>query len=472
MQPGDTTADQGSGDTVTAAAAAGDSDELTRLRAERDEARAALERERRGSQRQHGVRRVVVGLFVVVFALLLPVTVTATWAHRTVLDTNTYVQTVTPVAADPAVTAAVSRQITDQLYLALDPQAVIADALPPKAAFLAGPIANAARGQVQAAVDKVLNSDQFQQLWVQANRSAHARLVTVLRGDSKVLQTTDNQVVINLVPLVNEALKNSSGFVSGVVGKPVTLPAVTSDELPSVACEKISAALGRPLPPTCGQIALFPANRLTSAQRAVQWFDRAVLALLIVTPLTFLVAMLVSRRRRRTLLQLTLGAMLGLVIMRRALMWEQNQLIDTGRSANRAARTAIVDGVLTGFFDVSLWFLLAGLVIVVIALLTGPYRWAVALRGQTASVTRKTGALVTAAVSGTVTGARDAETVAWVRQRFEALRIGGIAVAVLLLLLLNVSFWGVLVIAALLAVYELWLYRLRAPETVTLPPSP
>ena len=56
------------------------------------------------------------------------------------LNTDSYVSTVAPLAKDPAVTAELARIATDQVFTALDPQPTIAAALPPKAAFLAGPI--------------------------------------------------------------------------------------------------------------------------------------------------------------------------------------------------------------------------------------------------------------------------------------------------------------------------------------------
>src|SRR3954449_3829094 len=155
--------------------------------------------------RNTGVRRVSVGILVVLFAILVPITFTVAWVHRTVLDTDTYVSTIAPIGSDPAVTAAASRNITNQIYAALDPQQIVADALPPKASFLAAPIANGAKGYVENGVNQILSSTQFQQLWVGANRFAHAQLVAVLRGDTKVLQTTDGNVELNLVPLLNAA---------------------------------------------------------------------------------------------------------------------------------------------------------------------------------------------------------------------------------------------------------------------------
>lgn len=446
--------------------------EVAKLREERDAARAALDRRGRRAAHRATARRWFVGFLVLVFAVLVPITVTSAWAHRTVLNTDAYVATIGPIAHDPAVTAAVSRQVTDQLYTTLHPQAIIEDALPPRARFLATPIANGAKGAIQQSVNTVVSSDQFQQLWVGANRFAHAQLVAVLHGDTTVLQTTNGAVVLNLVPLLNRALEQAQSFVSGVVNKPVKLPTLSGNELPAAACAKISAALDRPVPATCGQIPLFPAAKLKAAQRAVRAFDRLVLALLIVTPLIAVGALWLSRRRRRTLLQLTVGGMVGLIVVRRLLMWEQGRLVETGRPQNLEARKAILDQVLGGFYNLTWWILLAGLIIVALALITGPYRWAVAARTRTAAAGRKVGVLVSAAVRGSGVATENSATVAWIRRHHDLLAIAGVIVAPLLLIIFSVDFWGLVVILALLALFELGLYRLRPPRGISMPPHP
>jgi hypothetical protein len=426
----------------------------------------------RPRERRSPLRQGTAAVLVLLFALLLPLTLTVTWAHRTVLNNEAWIRTVTPIASDPAVTAAVSRQVTDQLYTTLDPQAVVAEALPPKAAFLAGPITNGARSYIQQAVDKLLQSDQFQQLWVSANATAHAQLVQVLRGHSEVVKSTNGTVVLNLVPLLSETLKNLEGFVSSVVGRPVSIPQLSSDEVPSAACAKLSLVLRRELPSTCGQVPLFPSNQLDTAQRAVRAFDRTTVALLVVTPLVAAGALAVSRRRRRTLLQLTIGAMLGLVVFRRSTMWLQDRLVATGKPENKAARSAIVNDVFDRFFTLSAWFLVAGAVVVLLALVTGPYAWAVTSRQRAAAVARTGAHLVSAGAGAATTRAGDEATVAWIRAHLDALRVGGVVVAVLLLLVVNVNLIGLLVLAGLLALYELWLSRLRPPTTITLPDVP
>lgn len=441
-------------------------EDIERLRSERDAAVAALDRQGRRDRRRSRIRRYIVGVLVVVFALLLPVTAVVGWAHNTVLNTDGWVRTVGPLASEPAVTAALSAEITSQAFTALDAQAEIAGALPPKAAFLAGPITNGVEGYVRTAVNNALNTEQFQAIWVQANRFAHQQLVDVLRGKSKALATTNGEVVLNLVPLLNAALQQVGPFISGLVGRPVTLPAISSNEVPASACQKISAALGRPVPDTCGQVALFPADKLDQARRLVQAFDRVTVLLIVLTPVVVGLALWISRRRRRTILQLTVGGVIGVVVVRRVLWWLESSLVATGKPENKAARQAIVSQLTHGFFTLTTWILVGLVVVFVFALLSGPYPWARSFR---ANLTRA-GATVGALAVATAGKARDERTVGWVRAHMSGMQIGGIAVAVVLMLILSVSFIGFLVIAALLAIYELWLRRLaraNRPPTET-----
>ncbi len=441
---------------------------MARLRAERDAAVAALDKQGRRRARRSRARQVSAALLVVVFAILLPVTITATWAHRTVVNTDAYVATITPIAASPEVQAAVSREVTNEIYAALKPQQIIASALPPKAAGLAGPLSNGVKGYLQEGITKILASPKFQQLWEAANRFAHAQLITVLNGDSKALQATNGQVVLNLVPLLNEALKNVQARASALLGKNITLPSISGNTIPAAACQKIATAIGRPLPATCGQIPLFPAAALVNAQRAFRAFSGAVLTLLIVTPLVFIGALWVSARRRRTLLQLAVGGMLGLVAVRRAVIWLQSDLAGHAKPANQAALSVITGQIFHGFFTVTMWFLIGGLILVVLALLSGPYRWAVAIRSWALRAGRAAGHLGSALAGHASSGT----TVGWIRRHLDLLRIGGAVAAALALLIFSVNWAGFLVIAALLALYEYGLHRLRPPEPAAPEPTP
>ncbi len=425
---------------------------------------AARHRWRRGQ-----IRRGVVGFLVGAFTLLLPVTFATAWGHNAVLDNDGWESIVNPIAADPVVQAAVGLAVTDQIFSALHPEQRVAAVLPPKAAFLAGPITNGMKGYVQGAVVKIVQSQQFQALWREANRFAHGQLVSVLEGKSKAVHTTDGKVVLDLVPVLNDTLQHLQGFVSGVVGKPVKLPTISGDELPSAACEKIAKALGRPLPTTCGQIVLFRASSLAQAQRAVRAFNRLVILLLVLTPVVAALALWLSPRKRRTLLQLSVGGLIGLVVERRLTSWQQAKLEAGGAPEYRAARAAIIGHVLHDFYFFSAWILVVLLVVFLAALVTGPYPWAQSLRARINPVVGTIGA----ATRSTVGGSRVDAITAWCRAHLDVLRVGGIAVALIVLLAASLSFVGIVIVVGLLVVYELALTRLghtaRPPHA---PPPP
>jgi hypothetical protein len=441
--------------------------ELARAEAERDAAVAALDQRGRRERRRARARRIVVGVLVVLFAILLPLTYVVTWAHRVVLTTSGFEKTVVPIGTDPAVTSAAAVAITNQIFTSLNPQQIVANALPPKAAFLAGPVTNAAKGYVQDAVTKSLQSSQFQVLWKQAVDFAHAQLLSVLNGNSKAVTTTNGQVVLNLVPLLNSALQSLEGFIAGVVGHPVNLPTISGNELPSTVCQRISTALNRPVPATCGQIPLFPADKLTQARHAVRLFNGIVVLLLILTPVVAILALWLSRRRRRTLLQLCVGGLLGLVVIRRVVNLLTNSLVDTGVPANKSARRAILSHLFHQYFSISRWLVLGIIIVFLAALISGPYPWAISLRRLAAHYGREGWNLVQA-IGGR---ARDDSTAAWVRSHVDLLRVLGVGVAVLLIIILPISWIGFLVIAVLLAAYQWWLYRLKqtipAPDGAT-----
>lgn len=446
--------------------------QIARLRAERDAALAALRQVRttegRRRSRRTLARRAGAVVLVVLFVILLPVTITTAWLHRTVLSTDGYLAAVAPIGTSPAVHAVVSRQVTDAAFAALEPEKVIAGALPPRAAPLAGPLSSGARSFLEESVTRFLGTAAFEQLWLSANRFAHAQLLGVLKGDTKVVSATNDQVVLNLVPMVGEALRRIQARTPALLDHKITVPEISGATIPPAACKKLGAALGRPVRPDCGQVPLVAASALTGAQRVYRAVHGLTALLLIVTPLVFAAALWASPRRRRTLLQLTIGGMAGLIVIRRLLYGVQSGLLGRAQPGNRAALEVITHEVLKGFFAVTMWFLIGGLILTALTLVTGPYPWAVAVRsgvrraGSAAGhLASATAAQAAAAGQTAVAGHSSGDTaLAWVRQHLDLLRIGGVVVAALVVLLVSMGWAGFGVTAVLLALYELGLYRL------------
>jgi len=407
--------------------------------------------ERVSKPRRRRIRRSVVAVLVAISCLFVLLSATVVWAHRTLLDTGTFVGTVGPVFQDPAVASAVAARATDELFTELNLQTRLRDALPPKVSFAAVPITNATKGYVAGKLTNVLSSPRFQAVWTAALTATHKQLVAVLRGqNTAAVSSSGDYIVLNTVPLINQALGQVSGLASDLAGKPVTLPTITSADPPQQAVNKLSQALGVQLPSNFGEITLVRSSDLATVRQGVKAFDGLTLILPLVTIVLIALALWLSVNRRRTLLQLAAGVSLLMIIERRSVLHEQGVLANAAH--NPQVASSVLDDLLHGFFVLTAWVLGVALVVLVITVLCGPYRWAVAMRSW---VTR-TGRSIAGARGGDHRG-----VVGWMASHAGGLQLAGAVVAGILLLIVSVSWISFLIIAVLLAAYEIYLQRIK-----------
>ena len=94
---------------------------------------ATTEADRRRRPKLPRWRRILVGVLVVLVCLLVPISVVGVWVRNTILHTDQFVDTMAPLADDPAVQEAISIRVTNTLIEATDLEAKIADRLPDRA---------------------------------------------------------------------------------------------------------------------------------------------------------------------------------------------------------------------------------------------------------------------------------------------------------------------------------------------------
>ena len=434
--------------------------ELERVTAERDQLEAKVETLE--APKRHRLRRILAPILVALAVIVFTVTVPAAWGERTVLNTDRYVATIQPLAEDPAVQRSIATRLTDSVFAALNVQEVISNALSAigeRATLLAAPLTNAIRGFVADQVLKVVQSDAFQTFWVEANRFVHTQVLAVLKGESDAVSVVDGKVLMNLVPLVNLALASIESVSSDLVGGQVTLPTFQPGEAPSAEIAKLEAALGVDLPDTYGQVVVYDSTDLEPLQKALYWSERLLVLLLILTPILDAAALLVSTRRRRTLIQLTAGGAIGLVIVRRAAIIARDGLFDRVNTQRHPGVRVLTDTLMDSLFRYTGILLAIVLLTLVIALITGPYPWAVATRTWVRDVGR--------GVAGRIRGDHVEETgrVAWLREHRDGLMLGGGVVALACLFLFDLSFLGFAILTIVLALYELAIYGIgHQPE--------
>jgi len=443
------------------------------LRAERDALEKRVEQLEDRPARRRKTRVVFTAILLVLSILCFTIAVPGLWARRTVFNTDQYVATVAPLASDPAVQEYLARTITEEAFTALDVQSRLQQVLQERdarLAFLAGPLADGLKGVVQSQLQNLFASDQFQQLWSSLNRTVQAQIVAVLANKSSTFQIVNDAVVLNVLPLINQALQSISGTISDLIGHPVTLPTITGDEVPSQALTALQNALGVTLPSDFGSIVIFRSSSLTTIQNIVQLAQRAVVLLAFLFLLFAAIALWVSPHRRRTLLQLATAGLAIMIIERRLAIWQSNSLVSKALPENQAVARSVIDRVLGSLLLYTAWFLVIAVIVIVVALITGPYPWAVKMRGWVVDVWH---AGVTA-----VRGHESTETATWVAAHRDPLMVGGAVVGALLLFFGNLSLWWLLFFVIVIGAFELVVYRVaeRAhamdPNDPATPPAP
>src|SRR5215216_5366071 len=250
-------------------------------------------------------RTIVATLLIVVACVLAPLSVAAIWARNQVTNTDRYVATVTPLAQDPAIQQAITDQITAQVFTYIDIQALttqVVDALstrvegrglPPQAAGalqgLAGPVANGVQGFVRTQVERIVQSQAFEDAWIQANRVAHEALVKALTGEGGGAVTVENDTVtLNLGPFIQTVKQRlvAQGF-----------------------------TLAERIPQVDKSFVLFQSQDITRARSAFNLLNTLGNWLPVVALVLLAIGIYVAADHRRALVAAALGVAAGMVLL-------------------------------------------------------------------------------------------------------------------------------------------------------------
>src|SRR5215212_9798967 len=174
--------------------------EIEKLRSENEE----LKKSGASTGRGNWVRSTAVVVLFVLGALLVPTAGIAVWSRNTILDTDRYVETVAPLSNEPAVIDSVATRITNAIFERVDVQSELQQYLPPRLVFAAGPIADQVESTTQGLIVKALESDQFDTLWREINRTASTALVAYVNSEGSSALTIDNgQLFLDLGPVLD-----------------------------------------------------------------------------------------------------------------------------------------------------------------------------------------------------------------------------------------------------------------------------
>jgi hypothetical protein len=369
-------------------------------------------------------RRILVATLVVISVVLAPLALLSVFVRNQLLDTDTYVDTVAPLASDPDIVETAANRLTTRLFNAVDVEQEAKEALPERAAFLAGPLADGLEQFTREAALRFLESDEFQRIWRNANRRAHELVQAALTGESdRAVKIENHKVVLDLTPVAEEVRAR-------LRDREITL-------FDNVPIGKLAL-----------KYELFDASQIESAQSLVRLLDRVRIVLVVLVFLFLAVALALSGNRRRTLIRWGIGLVIAMAFTAAVIGLSRNAYL------NAVADDTLPRSAAGSAFDIVVRFLrngirllaVLGIVVALAAFLSGPSRPAVRIRTTARRL-----------VSGNKAADpeyRPSKFGIWIAAHRVALRWAGVAVAVLVLIT-----WDrprpltILVIALVLVVY-------------------
>ena len=346
--------------------------ENDRLQQEVAKLRGEAERRRHPGR----VRSIAVGVLVFLSCLGIFTSAITVWSNSTLLNTDTYLRIVGPVGQDPQVISAVSNYAANQVVTLLKVQERAQTVLPSRIDFLAVPLTLVVTNFTQASIAKLMHTPTFQRVWIDLNRRAYNAILAVLRGQSSTLYISNGALFLNLVPVIDEALQYVQQHLPGILSQKVKLPQPTQLEVPKQAQQRLSQALGVPIPSNLGQIQLFQSEKLTTAQQLFRLWNLLTVVLPLLTAVLIVAALWVSPDRRRTLMWLGIGVAIVFIIAK-ILTGYLQQYIDNAAMSPLAKSIVppAVQTLLSSLSIVTTWLLVGGIVLAVVAFLAGKLEW-------------------------------------------------------------------------------------------------
>ena len=162
--------------------------------------------------------RVAVAALLVAGTLSAFLAIAAIWISRQVLETDNWTDTSSELLQDEEIRTVLADFMVDQLYANVDVSGQIREALPPRAAPLAGPAAGALRNVADRAAEEALQRPRVQALWETANREAHEELLRIIEGGGDRVSTEEGRVTLNLGVILQD-FANRTGVGSRVASK-------------------------------------------------------------------------------------------------------------------------------------------------------------------------------------------------------------------------------------------------------------
>ena len=399
--------------------------------------------------RRIGARSIAAVVALILGLGLLPLGTVTYWGNRTVTDSERYIETMGPLAYSEQIQDSLSVFITDKIEEQVDPEALVNQVFAglieeyPSLKALVPIVAGAIDSLIAQVVDRLVRSEQFQELWNLANTAAQKSIMAILEGnDAGPVTLQGDEVVLDISALIDQV---KQGLVDRGFG----------------------AAANISVPETDRQIVLLEAPQLAQIRTIYSLTSPIAASLIWIAVILLVGAVFLARRRPRMAAWAGGGAAvggLGLVI---GLGIGERVFVNTLENTPFAqASQTFYDQLLKFLYNGAYSLIVIGVIILAVGLYLCGARWAAELRAGVNNLASD--------IAGTIPPGPITNSGAWVASNARWLRVGVAAIFVLIVIIGNDlsvarTIWAAVIALILLALIQVWAATTRTADTEDVP---
>lgn len=320
------------------------------------------------------LRRTAIVLLVVLTAVFINLSIVALYVRRNIVNTDVWVSKTTQIIQTPSVRQDISNSLAQTIFEKTDARQNIKEFLPDRVAPLAYPLTNTLQSYTAQEINKIIASDQFVQFWQNASKSAHSGIIQSLENAGSgnqnppsytLLYIVDENLYLNLQPVLDNLKTRLSDrgldFVNNINAKQINKS--------------------------------FPIAHLNNFQAVLVGFNainKTAIVLPILALICFIGAIVLSIGKRLTLMAIAGTTILLMMLNVQALYLAKypfiNYLTTTTTNASNETATAIFNIFASNLILFDRLVMITALIVIVVAYLSGPFRFAKWLRKSVANL--------------------------------------------------------------------------------------
>lgn len=304
-------------------------------------------------------------ILFVIATLLTPIAVIGHWGHQTVVDTQQFIDTVGPLAAQPEIQDAVATVVGDAIITQVD-TAELASGLVGSfvgndslATLLSGPIKLGIDSAIRQGVTRFVESQAFTQAWVSINRAAQRGFIAALSGEpSGPVRFDGDLLVLDISSLLQQVQQ-------------------------SLVDDGLAVAAAVTIPDSDAQITLLDSPALAQARTIYSFASPFLSFILLITAALFTLSVLLATRRARATMSVGVVVLVWAIVLHFGIRAAENNFVNAFKdSIFELAAAVFYNQLLTYLLLAVQGLILLGVVVIILGWFSSTSATAMGARGS------------------------------------------------------------------------------------------